>query len=57
VDRDVEEARAQIARLAELGIDFNQITQDLQTAGVKAFADDFHKLLDTIAQRASTVAA
>lgn len=52
VDKNVDEARAQIAALAELGIDFDQITADLQTAGVKAFADDFHKLLETIARRA-----
>ncbi len=56
VDRDVEEARAQIAALARLGIDFDKITADLQTAGVKAFADDFHKLLDAIQQRAQTIA-
>jgi transaldolase len=53
VDRDVDEARRQIAALAELGVDFDKITADLQTAGVRAFADDFHKLLDTIASRAS----
>ncbi|HFQ95349.1 MAG TPA: transaldolase [Anaerolineae bacterium] len=57
VDQGVEEARAQIARLAELGIDFDQITEDLQTAGVKAFANDFHKLLHTIAQRAGAIAS
>lgn len=55
VDVGVDEARAQIARLAEVGIDFDQITADLQTAGVKAFADDFHRLLDTIAQRANAI--
>ena len=55
VDVGVDEARAQIARLAELGIDFDQITEDLQTAGVQAFANDFHKLLDAIAQRAGVI--
>ncbi len=56
VDAEVDAARAQIAALAELGIDLHQITEDLQTAGVKAFADDFHQLLDTIAQRAEALA-
>ncbi|NOX63357.1 MAG: transaldolase [Chloroflexi bacterium] len=55
IDRDVEEAKAMIARLAEYGIDFDQITADLQTAGVKSFADSFHSLLDTIAERAAAL--
>ncbi len=53
VDRDVEEAESRISALAELGIDLNQITEDLQVAGVKAFADDFHSLLNTITRRAT----
>ena len=57
IDVDVEDARARIARLAELGIDFEKITEDLQRAGVQAFANDFHKLLNTIAQRAGIMAA
>ncbi len=57
VDANVDEARAQIAALAELGIDLDKITADLQTAGVKAFADDFHKLLTTIEQRAQALSA
>jgi transaldolase len=56
IDRDVDEARARIAILAELGIDLDQITADLQAAGVKAFTDDFHKLLTTIEQRAKALA-
>ena len=56
VDRDVDVARAQLAALAELGIDLDQITADLQAAGVKAFTDDFHKLLASIEQRANALA-
>ena len=51
VDAHLDEARAILVRLDELGIDFAQITQDLQTAGVQAFARDFHALLDTIARK------
>ena len=51
VDQGVDEAQAQIEALAELGIDFDLITADLQTAGVKSFADSFHSLLDTISRR------
>lgn len=57
IDKDVEQARAQIAALVELGIDFDQVTADLQTAGVKSFAASFHSLLDTIAQRCATITA
>jgi transaldolase/transaldolase/glucose-6-phosphate isomerase len=55
VDRDVAVARAQVAQLAELGIDLNKITTDLQKAGVKAFADDFRNLLNVIAEQAKVV--
>ncbi len=57
VDRDVDIARAQLAQLAELGIDLDKITADLQAAGVKAFTDDFHKLLAVIEQRARALTA
>jgi len=51
VEDGVEEARAQIARLAELGIDFDQITEDLQTEGVDKFAASFRDLLESVAQK------
>lgn len=51
VDAGVEDAQAQIDALATLGIDFQQVTADLQVAGVKSFAQSFHHLLDTIARR------
>ena len=57
VDKDVDVARAQLAKLAELGIDLDKITADLQAAGVKAFTDDFHKLLNVIEQRAQALTA
>jgi transaldolase len=52
----VDDARARIARLADLGIDFDQITADLQTEGVAAFADSFNDLLDTIDAERSRLA-
>ncbi len=55
IDQGVADARAQIDALAALGIDFTQVTSDLQSAGVKSFADSFQSLLDTIAQRAATL--
>jgi len=48
VTRDVDEARAQFARLAELGIDLEAITQKLQDDGVAAFARSFESLLASV---------
>jgi len=44
----VDDASAQIAALAELGIDFGEITETLQTEGVQAFAESADELLGTI---------
>ncbi len=49
----VDQARDQIASLAELGIDFDQLTAELQTEGVIAFADSFDDLLATIDDKRS----
>ena len=51
VDKDVDGARAQVARLAELGIDLDAITQKLQDDGVAAFAKSFEALMASIAQK------
>ena len=45
---NVDDAQRQIATLADLGVDFDQITAELQTEGVVAFADSFDDLLATI---------
>ncbi len=50
---NVEGARHDIEVLADFGIDFEQITADLQVAGVKAFQDSFDDLLDAVAQKIS----
>lgn len=45
VTQDVDQARDLISRLESLGISMDQVTADLRTAGVKAFADAFDALL------------
>ncbi|NOZ48670.1 MAG: transaldolase [Chloroflexi bacterium] len=55
IDQDVEQAQARLEALTELGIDFDLITADLQTAGVQSFAKSFHSLLDTISQRCQAI--
>jgi transaldolase len=44
----VEDARSHIARLEELGISLDAITDDLLVAGVKTFADAFEGLIGVI---------
>ncbi|MFN2227333.1 MAG: bifunctional transaldolase/phosoglucose isomerase, partial [Anaerolineae bacterium] len=45
------EAQEQMDRLAEMGIDLEAITEQLQADGVQAFADSFEALLQAIAGR------
>ncbi len=47
----VEEARQQIAELEQRGILMSTVTQELEEEGVKAFADAFTALLETVEQR------
>lgn len=46
--KGVREAHLQVQQLADLGISLDGITDDLLTAGVKAFADSYDKLLKQI---------
>ncbi len=48
---DVDEARADIEALAALGIDFDQVTADLQVEGVRKFADSYDDLLATVSEK------
>ncbi|HEX2077098.1 MAG TPA: transaldolase [Longimicrobium sp.] len=48
VDRDLEGARADLAALAELGIDMDQVTDQLQREGVEKFARSFRELLQSV---------
>lgn len=56
VTAGVDEAQAQVARLEELGISLDTITDDLLKAGVKAFADAFEGLLEVIDTRVNELA-
>ncbi len=51
IDRDPQRAFAQIARLAELGIDLDAVTQKLLEDGVAAFAKSFEALINSIARK------
>jgi len=47
----LEEARGHLAHLAELGIDLDAITQQLQDDGVAAFAKSFEALMASITEK------
>ncbi|HRX83599.1 MAG TPA: transaldolase [Phycisphaerae bacterium] len=45
---DVDAARKELERLKAAGISLEQVTEDLRTAGVKAFADSYDQLLASL---------
>jgi len=51
----VTEARQALASLAELGIDLDAITTELEKEGVHLFAESFHTLLAGIAEKRRTL--
>ena len=53
----MEEAPAIIAKLNELGVDFQGVTDLLLDQGVKSFADSFHQLMGGIAKKRETLAS
>lgn len=53
----LDEAKAQLTALAELGIDLDEVTEDLQTEGVEKFAEPFDALLATLETKRSEVSA
>jgi transaldolase/glucose-6-phosphate isomerase len=48
-----QEAEAALARLAQVGIDLNQITEQLLVDGVEAFDKSMRQLLDTLREKRS----
>src|ERR1700694_5003612 len=51
----LEQARALMGQLEEVGIDMQKVTDELIEEGVKSFADAFDKLLDSIRAKAGGV--
>lgn len=49
LEEDLPEARSTLDRLGKLGIDLDAVTARLQEEGVKAFAESYDKLLQSIA--------
>ena len=57
VTEGVDEAEAMLERLTRLGIDLDAVMQRLLDEGVKAFADSFHGLMDSIEAKRQAVLA
>jgi transaldolase len=51
LETDIEAAYATLAGLAQLGIDLQALTDQLEREGVQKFIDAFDKLLDNLARR------
>ena len=51
ISDDVDSFRKVFNKLAELGIDINQVTKELEEEGVQAFADAYGSLLNSIEKR------
>jgi transaldolase len=52
---DLDEARATMRALADAGIDFTQVTDELEREGVKAFADAYDGMLQAIAEKRQAI--
>lgn len=57
LEENVDEARMALDNLAELQIDLNKVTEQLQDEGVEKFADAFDDLIDAIDEKVNTLKA
>ncbi len=55
VDRDVDEARAVMARLGEIGVDLADVTRVLEEEGVAAFSKSFDDALGALQSKADAL--
>ncbi|MCZ7614540.1 MAG: hypothetical protein M5T52_13650 [Ignavibacteriaceae bacterium] len=51
LNKGIGEAKSQLKKLKELGIDLNKITDTLLNDGVKAFSHSFESLLESLKQK------
>ena len=57
INNDMDAAHALFAKLEAEGVSMDVVTQELEDEGVKAFADAFTALLNTIEERCATAAS
>jgi transaldolase len=54
VDQGVDEAKADLAALEEIGVDMHQVAQQLEDEGVASFSKSFETLLQALSDKAGT---
>ena len=57
ITEGLAEARKLIERLAEVGVDYDDVVTTLEAEGVQKFADSFQELLDGIRAKREQLAA
>jgi transaldolase/glucose-6-phosphate isomerase len=57
LDENVELAKRQLKQLADVGVDLDQVTRELEVEGVDAFTKSFETLLATIAKESKAIKA
>ncbi len=55
LEENLDEAKQTLAKLAEAGVDLKQVCQKLQDEGVKAFADSFESLMQSITSKRASM--
>jgi transaldolase len=57
VREGIDEARALLQKLADVGVDYDDVTDTLEEEGVQKFADSFDQIVESIRAKRSTLAA
>ena len=55
VEDNIQEAKADLAALEDVGIHYDQVTRQLQEEGVQRFADSFHQLFAGIESKRKAI--
>ena len=56
VDADVDEARADLDALAEVGVDMDDVARTLEDEGVASFVKSFDELMQALTDKANALA-
>src|SRR5438067_2588299 len=57
LDENVDLAKRQLKQLADVGVDLDQVTRELEIEGVKSFTKSFESLLDTLRKESQKIKA
>ena len=57
LDENVELAKRQLKQLADVGVDLDQVTRELEIEGVESFTKSFESLLDTLRKESQKIKA